>query len=89
MPAAPEIAQRFDQYAQQTRFVNGRAFFQNGTQWIDANVPKLQNARHVPVKFSSDDYFALLAKYPQAAQWLSVGRNVQVALDDVVYEVAD
>ena len=89
VPAAPEIAQRFDQYAQQTRFVNGRAFFQNGTQWIDANVPKLQNARHVPVKFSSDDYFALLAKYPQAAQWLSVGRNVQVALDDVVYEVAD
>lgn len=89
VPAAPEVAQRFDQYAQQTRFVNGRAFFQNGSQWIDANVQKLQNARRVPVKFNSLDYFALLARYPTAAQWLSIGRNVQIALDDVVYEVAD
>ena len=89
VPAAPAIAERFDQYAQQTRFVNGRAFFQNGTQWIDATVQKLPNARRVPVKFNSDDYFALLAKYPTAAQWLSIGRNVQIALDDIVYEVAD
>ena len=89
VPAAPAIAERFDQYAQQTRFVNGRAFFQNGTQWTDATVQKLPNARRVQVKFNSDDYFALLAKYPSATQWLSVGRNVQLALDNVVYEVAD
>ena len=89
VPASSEVAQRFDQYAQQTRFVNGRAFFQNGIQWIDANVQKLPNARRVQVKFNSDDYFALLAKYPDAAQWLSIGRNIQVALGDVIYEVAD
>lgn len=41
------------------------------------------------VKFNSDEYFALLAKHPHAAQWLSVGRNVQLALDDTVYEIAE
>ena len=89
VPAAPAIAERFDQYAQQTRFVNGRAFFQNGTQWMDATVQKLPNARRVQVKFNSDDYFALLVRYAHAAQWFSLGRNIQIALDDVVYEVID
>ena len=89
VPATAEVAQRFDQYTQQTRFVNGRAFFQNGNQWTDASIQKLPNARHVQMKFNSDEYFALLARYPHAAQWLSLGRNVQIALDDVVYEVAE
>jgi hypothetical protein len=41
------------------------------------------------VKFGSDEYFALLMKHPDAPQWLSVGRNVQLVLDDVIYEVID
>ena len=86
-PAAPEVAQRFDQYAQQTRFVNGRAFFQNGAQWIDANVQKLPNARRLQVKFGSDEYFDLLTKHSAVTQWFSLGRNMQIVLDDVVYEI--
>jgi hypothetical protein len=41
------------------------------------------------VKFNSDEYFSLLKKYPDAAQWLSVGTNVQLLLDDTVYEVVE
>ena len=88
-PAKKDVAQRFEQYTQQTRFVNGRAFYQNGSQWIDANVQKLPNARRVQVKFNSNEYFALLVKHPHAAPWLSVGRNVQVELDNTVYEIAE
>jgi hypothetical protein len=49
----------------------------------------MQNAKRVQVKFNSDEYFALLAKSPDVAQWLSVARNVQFALNETVYEVID
>ncbi|NQU09622.1 VWA domain-containing protein [bacterium] len=88
-PASGEVARRFDQYAQQTRFVNGQAFYQNGDQWIDARVQHLPRARRVQVKFNSAAYFALLAKHPHAAPWLSVGRTLQVALNDIVYEISE
>ena len=67
--------------------MNGRAFFQNGAQWIDANVQKLPNARRLQVKFGSDEYFDLLTKHSAVTQWFSLGRNMQIVLDDVVYEI--
>jgi Ca-activated chloride channel family protein len=88
-PDGKQAAERLNQYTQQSRFVRGRNFFQNGEQWVDAEVQKRQNARRVKVKFNSDEYFALAAKHPDAAAWLSVGRNVQVALGETVYEVID
>lgn len=88
-PAGKDAALRVQQYTQQSRFIRGRNFFQNGPQWIDAAVQKRPDARRVQVKFNSDDYFALAAKHPDVAAWLSVGRNVQFVLGDAVYEVAD
>ncbi|MEW6250295.1 MAG: VIT and VWA domain-containing protein [Planctomycetota bacterium] len=75
--------------AQQTRHVRGRTFYQNGTQWIDAEVPLRAQAAPVMVKFNSDEYFALLAKHPDAAQWLALGTNVQLVLAGTVYEVTE
>ncbi len=75
--------------AQQSRYVRGRTFYQNGRQWVDAQVQSRPDARRVQVKFNSDEYFGLLQKHPDAAQWLSVGNNVQLVLDDTVYEVVD
>ncbi len=89
MPATPQVAQRVTQYTQNSKIVRGRAFYQNGNQWIDANVQKLSNALRVQVRFNSDDYFALLAKHPHAAPWFSIGRNVQVALEDTIYEITE
>jgi Ca-activated chloride channel family protein len=87
MPAA--ASSRIAQYAQQQRFVHGRAFFQNGSQWIDSNVQAMPNARRVQVKFNSQGYFDLVAQHPRALPWFAVGRNVQVALDNTIYEVTE
>lgn len=88
-PADPEVTQRYEQYTQQTRMVRNRAFYQNGTQWIDSNVQRLKDARRVHVQFNSKEYFELMAKYPDAQPWLSVGRNLQLALDDTVYAISE
>jgi len=86
--AGGELVQQAIQ-SQQNRFIRGRTFYQNGAQWIDAEVQRHPDARRVQVKFNSDEYFSLLKKYPDAAQWLSVGTNVQLLLDDTVYEVVE
>jgi Ca-activated chloride channel family protein len=80
-------AARVDQYTQQSRFVNGRNFYQNGAQWVDSQVQLNQNARKVRVQFNSADYFDLMRKEPEIRPWLALGQNVQFVLRDTVYEV--
>jgi Ca-activated chloride channel family protein len=75
--------------AQGQRFVGGRTFYQNGAQWVDAQVGGQARARRVQVKFNSADYFDLLRRHPSAPQWLSLGRNVTFVIGDVVYEVTE
>lgn len=84
---APENPTRMAQYTQQSKFVNGRAFFQNGTQWIDSTAQKL--TRHQRVQFNSKEYFGLLNDHPEATRWLALGQNVQVALGDTVYDITE
>jgi Ca-activated chloride channel family protein len=85
--AATPAAARLTEYTQQSKFVNGRAFFQNGNQWIDSNT---QNAtKRQRVQFNSDEYFNLLTKHPEAAQWLALGQNVVLTLDDTTYEITN
>src|SRR5436305_4298744 len=86
-PAARAESDRLMQYTQQSKFVNGRAFFQNGKQWIDTNA---QNAtKRERVQFNSEAYFALLKKHPEAAPWMALGQNVLLPLDDTVYEITE
>jgi Ca-activated chloride channel homolog len=87
--SAPEAGarQKLFQYAQQSRFVNGRNFFQNGTQWTDAEVQKLSNAKRTRVQFNSPEYFELAAKNQQVLPWLALGQNVQFVLGDTLYEI--
>ena len=86
-PSAPAESDRLTQYTRQSRFVNGRAFFQNGKQWIDANA---QNAtKRQRVQFNSEAYFDLLKQHPEAAPWIALGQNVLLALDDTVYEITE
>jgi Ca-activated chloride channel homolog len=86
-PAAPAESDRLTQYTQQSKFVNGRAFFQNGKQWIDANAQKASKRQRV--QFNSDAYFDLLKQHPEAAPWMALGQNVLLALDDTVYEITE
>ena len=77
-------------YAQQTRTINNRSFFLNGNQWTDAGV---QNAAttvaHVKVVFGSDAYFDLLAKYPEAAEYLALGNNLTIELGGKIYDIME
>ncbi|MGA2749409.1 MAG: VIT domain-containing protein [Verrucomicrobiota bacterium] len=90
-PAGPSPASdsnvRLAQYTQQTKFVNGRNFFQNGQQWVDAGVQNVSQARRVRIQFSSPDYFALAAREPGALPWLALGQNVQFVLNGTVYDI--
>ncbi|MDD5349610.1 MAG: VIT domain-containing protein [Chthoniobacteraceae bacterium] len=78
---------RIAQYTQQTKYVNGRAFFQNGAQWVDAKAQALTKRQRV--QFNTDAYFALVTRHPEAAPWLALGSNMLLALDDTVYEITD
>lgn len=75
------------QYEQQSQFVGGRTFFQNGDQWIDAGLQRKGDARHVRLQFGSDEYFTFLRNHPIARGWLALGKNVQFALGEAVYEI--
>jgi len=86
-PAGTPATARLNQYTQQSKFVNGRAFFQNGNQWIDSNAQN--NAKRQRIQFNSEDYFNLLTKHPEAGPWLALGQNVVLTLDGTVYEIAE
>src|SRR5215468_279727 len=86
-PAAPAESDRLTRYTQQSKFVNGRAFFQNGNQWIDSNAQN--TAKRQRIQFNSEEYFNLLTKHPEAGPWLALGQNVVLKLDDTVYEIAE
>jgi Ca-activated chloride channel family protein len=75
------------QYSQQSQFVNGRNFFQNGSQWMDGDVQNNQAAKHTRIQFNSAEYFAFAAKNKQALPWLALGQNVEFVMDGVVYEI--
>lgn len=78
---------RLDQLEQNARVVNGKAFAQNGTSWTDTELQSRQNVARKRVQFGSKDYFELLEKEPDSAQWLALGNNVTFALRDQVFEV--
>jgi Ca-activated chloride channel homolog len=84
---ASTAAGRLLQYTQQTQFVQGRSFYQNGNQWIEARIQKMPNANKVRVQFNSTAYFDLAARHPQALAFLALGQNVQFVLDETIYDV--
>jgi len=84
-PNSPQA--RVDQIAQQSRFVAGKSFFQNGEQWVDSEIQKTPDAKRVRVQFGSPEYFHLLKKNPNIVRWLSQGTSVQFVLAGTVYEV--
>jgi hypothetical protein len=74
-------------YAQQVRVARGKAFYQNGNTWSDADVAARRDLKPKQVAFNSDDYFALMRSHPDAASWLSLGNEVDVVIGDTLYQV--
>ncbi len=74
---------------QATVFRNGKTFVRNDAQWVDTEA---QHARHAGrtaerVAFNSTRYFELIAESKDAAQWLSVGPDMQVVMGDRLIEI--
>jgi Ca-activated chloride channel family protein len=84
-----ELQKKSSELAGQSRFVKGRTFYQNGSQWIDALTQTAPEATHVRIRFNSSEYFDLLKQHPEASAWLSLGRNLQFLLGRTVYEIYD
>jgi hypothetical protein len=74
-------------YAQQARVVNGRAFYQNGATWTDATAQTKKDLKQKQVAFNSPEYFALLTQDPNVAQWLALGNEVDLVLGDTLYQI--
>jgi hypothetical protein len=74
-------------YAQQVRVARGKAFYQNGNTWSDADVASRTDLKAKQIAFNSDDYFALMRSHPDAASWLSLGNEVDVVIGDTLYQV--
>ena len=87
--AVREAAGRVEQFAQQgSRYVNGRAFFQNGSQWVDSTMQNQPDgAAAQRVQFNSTAYFALLKKHPEATAWFALGSNIALSLGGTDYEI--
>ncbi len=84
---AGEVAEKLDATQQETRWVNGKTFTQNGSNWTDTSIQGQANAKRNRVQFGSKDYFDLLTAKPESAQWLALGRSVQFTLGGELYEV--
>ena len=82
-------ASQSQNYATQTRNLNGRAFYQNGRVWTDSTAQSQAKLPQVNIKFNSDAYFALLKEHAAATQWLSLGNNLDVVIDGTLYQIRD
>lgn len=86
-PMAKQAQGRLIQYTQNTRYLDGRAFYLNGNQWVDSNVSRQNSANEVRLKFGSPEYFDFSAKHPEARTYLSLGQNVRLLLANTVYDI--
>ncbi len=69
--------------------IQGRAVYQNGNEWVDANVAlnDQKGLKTNRIKFNSEQYFKLLKEQPESLEFLALGRNVRFVLNETVYEV--
>ena len=73
--------------SQQVKNVLGRAVYQQDKFWVDSELQKQRNAKRIRIQFNSDEYFKLLNREPETAQFLALGQNVRFYHNNVFYEV--
>lgn len=73
---------------QQVKFIQGRAFYNNGSNWMDIEVQKQsQQIKKNRIKYCSSEYFNLLKQYPVASQYFALGKNVVFVMKKEIYEI--
>lgn len=73
------------QAARQIRIAGAKTFIQQSGVWIDTTFDP-SRMKPVEVGFGSDDYFKLIAARPEWGQYLAVGQQVIVVLDNQAYK---
>ena len=71
----------------QNQFVANKNFIQQSNVWVDAEYRPELKQTEVNLKFASDDYFAVLSRERELAQWFSLGEEVVVVWKNKVYRV--
>lgn len=71
----------------QNQFVANKNFLNQSGNWIDAEYKKEKNLPEVNLKFASEEYFALVKKEPEIAQYLAIGEQVTIVWKGTVYNV--
>jgi len=71
----------------QVKNINGRAFYQNGSSWVDSNIQTSKNINTIKVQFGSPKYFELLEKFPKISKYLYLGTNVIFVYEKSIYEI--
>ena len=74
---------------QATRRIAGKTFFQNASGWIDSLASDESYKEEIKIKLGSDSYFKLLYQRPENAKWLSVGTNLQIVIDEKLYDITN
>jgi Ca-activated chloride channel family protein len=71
----------------QVKNIQGRAVYQNGKYWVDSFIQNQAHTKTIRIQFGSKEYFELLRKQPESAQFLALGQKVRFTLKDILYEI--
>ncbi len=76
-----------ENYSQQVRVINGRAFYRNGSVWNDSTAQGKGDLKIVRIAFDSPEYYLFLNKHKRLAPWLSLGTDVDIVLENTLYQI--
>ena len=71
----------------QNQFVANRNFINQGGVWIDSDYSETSRLPEISIKFASDEYFKLIEKERELAQYLSLGEQVVIVWKGKVYRI--
>ncbi|MBA3255647.1 MAG: VWA domain-containing protein [Pyrinomonadaceae bacterium] len=82
-------AERFDRdsLSSAVRTVGGKTFYLREGVWTDAEFKPEARLPETTMKFSSDDYFALLKQKPRLADFFALGERIVVVFEGKVYRI--
>jgi Ca-activated chloride channel family protein len=67
--------------------IGGKTFYLIDSVWTDSEFKAETNLPETATTFGSEEYFALLKKYPKLANYLSLGERVVVVFEGRVYRI--
>jgi Ca-activated chloride channel homolog len=82
-------AQVYIQNSATNQYVANKNFFNQNGNWVDAEFKADAKLPEVKVKFASNEYFDLVNKEPDLAQYFAIAENVTVVWKGKVYRVVN